>query len=345
MTFGASAGYLYCMEINRRSTLQIGPLSLETPILLAPMAGFTDLPFRMTLRPMGGLGFAYAEMMNPRSILIEKGRRRAQMLATSPEDRPLGHQIYGTDPQLIADAARWLQEHGAILVDINMGCPQREITSAFAGSALLRKPAEAVKLAEQVVNAVSIPVTVKMRLGWDESSIVAANLARDLEKVGVAAITVHGRTRSQGFKGEVNLQEIRRVVEAVERVPVIGNGNITSPVAALRMFQETGCAGIMVARGATRNPWLIRDIWRAMEELPPLPQPSQTDRLTLMRDHFERTILHYGEKHAVAIYRRWIAENARSLGWDRETMVHLLRINSIPDMRHILTKLAESSSQ
>jgi nifR3 family TIM-barrel protein len=324
------------------TTLRIGNLALETPILLAPMAGFTDLPFRMSVRPLGGLGLAYAEMVNPPSVLFGGGKRRREILATVPEDRPLGYQIYGTDPQLMAEAARWLVDSGAAVIDINMGCPRREITSSGAGSALLKTPDLAVRVAERVVAAVGVPVTVKMRLGWEEGTLVAPELARELERVGVAAVTVHGRTRAQGFGGAADLGGIRRVVEAVERIPVIGNGDVTSPQAALRMLRETGCAGIMVARGAVRDPWLIRDIWQALQGLPPIPEPDRAERLAMLRDQFERSILHYGEKHAVAIFRRWVPEVSKKLQLGRETMLKLLRAPDIPEMRRELAALSSS---
>lgn len=333
------------MVVVQTQPLRIGRLSLETPILLAPMAGYTDLPFRSVVRPLGGLGFAFAEMMNPQSILFGKGKRRAELLATTPEDSPLGHQIYGTDPELVARAARWLEEHGATLIDINMGCPQREITSGNAGAALLKQPAEAVRLAEQVVASVSLPVTAKIRLGWDAGSIVAAGLARELERAGIAAITVHGRTREQGYGGQANLDEIRRVVEAVERIPVIGNGDITSPQAARRMFAETGCAGIMLARGVTKNPWLIRDIWRDISGLPPLSSPCRAEQVVMLRDQFERTVVHYGQRHAVAIFRRWIPPRASSLGLSRDGMLRLLRIQDLAGMRGALDQLQTSVSE
>lgn len=332
------------MVVVQTQPLRIGRLSLETPILLAPMAGYTDLPFRAVVRPLGGLGLAFAEMMNPQSILFGKGKRRAELLATTPEDRPMGHQIYGTDPELAARAARWLEENGATLIDINMGCPQREITSGDAGAALLKRPDEAVRLAKQVVASVSLPVTAKIRLGWDAGSIVAADLARELERVGIAAITVHGRTREQGYDGQARLDEIRRVVEAVERVPVIGNGDITSPQAARRMFAETGCAGIMLARGATKNPWLIRDIWRDLSGLPSLPPPTQAEKVLMLKDHFERSVLHYDARHAVAIFRRWIPPRASSLGLSRDRMLQLLKIHDLTEMRHALDQLSAAAA-
>jgi tRNA-dihydrouridine synthase B len=332
------------MTTSEVHTLRIGSLHLESPILLAPMAGYTDLPFRSIVRALGGLGLAFAEMMNPPSILIGRGKRRAEILATAPEDSPLGHQIYGTDPDLMAQAARWLEEHGTDLVDINMGCPQREITSGNAGAALLKRPEEAVRIAERVVRSVSVPVTAKIRLGWDTDSIVATELARRLEGVGIAAITVHGRTRQQGYSGQASLAEIAKVVAAVERIPVIGNGDITSPTAARRMLQETGCAGIMLARGATKDPWLIRDIWMDLAGLPPFPAPSRGDRVAILREQFECSILHYGELHAVAIFRRWIPQRSSSLGLSREQMLQLLKIRDLAEMRAALEQLQSEAA-
>ncbi|HEX2986602.1 MAG TPA: tRNA dihydrouridine synthase DusB [Chloroflexota bacterium] len=332
------------MQVSDSRTLRIGSLHLQTPILLAPMAGYTDLPFRSIVRPLGGLGLAFAEMMNPPSILFGKGKRRTELLATTPEDTPLGHQIYGTDADLMARAAQWLEEQGTDLVDINMGCPQREITAGNAGAALLKQPKEAVRIAEQVVRAVSVPVTAKIRLGWDAESIVAADLARQLEGVGIAAITVHGRTRQQGYGGRADLDEIRKVVEAVEGIPVIGNGDITSPLAARRMLEETGCAGVMVARGATKDPWLIRNIWRELSRLSALPAPSQAEKVAILREQFERSILHYGQLHAVAIFRRWIPPRASSLGLSREKMLQILKIRELPEMRAALEQLQNEAA-
>ena len=317
-------------EYRLAPALQIGSLSLRSPVLMAPMAGYTDLPFRMILRSLGGLGLAFSEMLSPHSILRGGGKRRREMLATTAEDAPLGYQIYGPDPQLMGEAARWLEERGAVLIDINMGCPKREITSSFAGAALLQTPALAAKLAERVVDSVSVPVTVKLRLGWDGESMVAASLVRDLERAGVAAVTVHGRTREQAYSGKVDLDAIRRVVEAVDRIPVIGNGDVTSPEAATRMLRETGCAGIMVARGAVRDPWLIRDICRELSGLPPLDPPTREDRLQLLRHHFEQSILHAGESKAAVIFRKWIPNYSSGLKLDRDTMLRLLRISD-PD--------------
>ncbi len=321
---------------TRQYLSSIGSVALPTPILLAPMAGYSDLPFRMIVRELGGLGLAFTEMLHPQTVLQDRGKRSRDIMATSQEDRPLGHQIYGRDPQRLAETARHLEANGATLIDLNMGCPAKEITSGGGGSALLRDGDQALRVAEAVVNAVSIPVTVKLRLGWDEGSLVAVELARGLEGLGVAALTVHGRTRAQGYAGVVNLEGIRRVVEAVERIPVIGNGDLLSPEDALRMLRETGCQGLMVARGVMRDPWLIRDLWRGLCGLPPLPPSTLADHWDIFRAQFERMVLHYGEKMAPVLFRKWFPMRAEPLGLTREAMLRFLRITNLAEMRRAL---------
>jgi len=317
--------------------LKIGSLALETPVIIAPMTGFTDLPFRLTVRSLGGLGLAYTEMVNPQTVLQDRGKRRRDLLATTPEDRPLGYQIYGKDPRRLAETARWLEDHGAALIDINMGCPMREIVSSGGGAALLKDPLLALKIAETVVRAVTIPVTAKLRLGWNEGTIIAADLARGLEKVGIAAITVHGRTRDQLYRGKVSLEGIRRVADAVDKIPVIGNGDVSTPEDALHMLRATGCQGIMIGRGAIRNPWIIHDVWRKLCDLPPLPNPTMAERWDLLRAQFELSVSHYGEQHAVVLFRKWFPMRADHLGLSREEVLRLLKIVDLEDMRRALT--------
>lgn len=317
----------------------IGSLVLDTPILLAPMAGYTDLAFRLTVRELGGMGLAYTEMINPRSLLSGGGRKRKAILATAPEDRPLGYQLYGRDPIPLADAARWLQERGAPLIDINMGCPQRKIAGSGAGAGLLRQPQVALKVVESVLAAVSIPVTAKIRLGWDAKSVIAAALACDLEKAGVAAITVHGRTCGQKFLGEADRAAICRVVDAVDHIPVIGNGDITSVGTALQMLRETGCRGIMLGRGALREPWLIRDIWQALQGSLPLSPPTTEMRVNLICKHYDRSVAIYGESAAAVLFRKWVPLYGRKLGLRRDRMIELLTLKEPTQMRSALTRI------
>jgi tRNA-dihydrouridine synthase B len=315
--------------------LTIGPLRLETPVLLAPMAGYTDWPFRIGIRSLGGIGLAFTEMISPDTLLHGAPEIVRALAYTSPEDQPLGCQIYGKHPDLVARGAKWLEERGAQLVDINMGCPQKQLSGRGRGAGLLRTPELAVEIVAAVRAAVKIPVTVKMRLGWDDRD-TAPRLAATFAPLGVAAITVHGRTRAQGFSGAVDREAIRRVVEAVPRVPVIANGDITSVESALRMFEETGCAGIMLGRGPLANPWIMRDIARALAGQSPLPPPTAEERVRFMTEHFERLVEFVGEQVAVVRFRKWIRLCIRGRAFSRDDLVRMMKIEDAETWRKLV---------
>src|SRR5436305_815783 len=238
------------------SPFRIGPLALESRYLLAPLAGYTNLSFRLAVRGLGGLGLATTDLVNARALLVQS-RKTLDLLQTCPEDRPVAVQIYGANADDMTAAARWLEAYGISSVDINMGCPVHKVTRGGGGSALLCDTINTIELVRKVVESVRIPVTVKMRLGWDADDLSAPYFAREFEKVGVAAVTIHGRTRAQGFGGSVNRDGIRAVVEAVERIPIIGNGDVRSFADADQMLKLTGCAGIAIGRGALLNPWFF----------------------------------------------------------------------------------------
>src|SRR5437773_9620461 len=236
--------------------MRIGSLELKSNLFLSPLAGYTNLPFRLTLREIGGLHLATTDLVNARSLL-EKNPKALKLIETCPTDRPLAVQLFGSVPEEMRDAAVCLESIGISSVDINMGCPVRKVCRVGGGSAMMTELDNTCALVKQMVEAVKIPVTAKMRLGWDDQNLTAPDLARALEGVGVAAIFVHGRTREQGFGGTVNLAGIRAVVEAVKTIPVIGNGDVTTPQAAKRMVDETGCAGVSIGRGAFYHPWIF----------------------------------------------------------------------------------------
>ncbi|MEW4530224.1 tRNA dihydrouridine synthase DusB [Maioricimonas sp. JC845] len=246
-------------ERLRGEVLCYGSLTLRSRYLLSPLAGFTNLPFRRIVHQIGGVGLGTTDLVSARGLL-EGSAKSLQLISTCDEDSPLAVQIFGQDPKVMHDAAQFLEERGVESVDINMGCPVDRITSGGSGSAMMCSPQQTVDLVKTVVDAVSIPVTVKMRLGWDDTQITAPRFAREFEQVGVAAVAIHGRTREQGFGGTVSLDGIRRVVEAVERIPVIGNGDIRSIADAARMMHVTGCQGISIGRGALANPWIFRQL-------------------------------------------------------------------------------------
>jgi len=283
--------------------LTLGSLQLKSNLFLSPLAGYTNLPFRLTIREVGGLDLATTDLVNARSLL-EKHPKAFKLSETCPEDRPLAVQLFGSVPEEMRDAAACLESIGISSVDINMGCPVKKVVRVGGGSAMMTELDKTSALVKGMVDAVKIPITAKMRLGWDDDNITAPDLARALEDVGVAAIFIHGRTREQGFTGTVNLPGIRKVVEAVRRIPVIGNGDVTTPEAAKMMFDETGCAGVSIGRGAFYNPWIYVHTQHYLRTGELLPEPSFDERIRVMRRHFDLMLQVFGEEHGCRMFRK-----------------------------------------
>lgn len=303
-----------CLEYSGpREPLRYGSLELESRWLLSPLAGYTNLSFRRAVRELGGLGLATTDLINAKGLLA--GNRKSwQLAATCPEDTPFAVQIFGSDPAALCAAARLLEERGVDSIDINMGCPVDRITKGGAGAGMMCSADQTVALVRSVVEAVSIPVTVKMRLGWDDRQITAPRFAREFEQAGVAAIAVHGRTRAQGFSGTVSLAGIRQVVEAVESIPVIGNGDVRTIADAARMLRETGCRGVSIGRGALANPWIFHQLaeWEATGSWS--ASGSFEDRLALLWRQFGYLEDQIGTEHAIITFRRtahWYLKHMR----------------------------------
>jgi len=286
--------------------LSIGHVALATNLLLAPMARISDAAFRLTVRVCGGVGLASTELLSARGIL-EKAPKTVAMAVTEPADHPLSLQLFGADAGELAEAARWAQDHGADVIDINMGCPVPKVVRRGAGAALLHRPADAVRLLEAVRRAVRIPVTAKFRLGWDAEHIVAPALAADLESAGADAVIVHGRTVDQQFTGHVQLDRIAHVVERVHTIPVIGNGDVRSPQEAAEMIARTGVAGVMIGRAAKRDPWIFRDTHAFLTTGQVPAAPSRSEWIRLIREHFEALCRLRGERVACALFRQRIS--------------------------------------
>ncbi len=290
--------------------MRFGSLTLKSNLFLSPLAGYTNLPFRLALREVGGLDLATTDLVNARSLL-EKNPKALKLIETRPADRPLAVQLFGSVPGEMRDAAVVLESLGIASVDINMGCPVRKVCRVGGGSAMMTELAKTSALVKGMVNAVKIPVTAKMRLGWDDDNLTAPELARALEDAGAAAIFVHGRTREQGFGGSVKLPGIRAVVQAVARIPVIGNGDITTPQAAKMMFEETGCAGVSVGRGAFYNPWIFRHIRYFLETGEAPPEPDFAERVRVMCRHLDLMVEIFGEELGCRMFRKvgpWYAK-------------------------------------
>ena len=293
--------------------MRLGPYELSSNLFLSPLAGYTNLPMRLTIRELGGLDWATTDLVNARSLL-EGNRRALQLIQTCPADRPLSVQLFGSVPAEMRAAAMLLESSGFASVDINMGCPVRKVTRIGGGSTMMTELKKTAGLVRGMVEAVKIPVTAKMRLGWDSENLTAPDLARVLEDAGVAAVFVHGRTRAQGFGGTVSLAGIRAVVEAVPRIPVIGNGDVTTPEAAKTMLAETGCAGVSIGRGAFYNPWIFRQTRHYLRtgELP--SEPSFDERVRVMCRHLDLMIEVYGEETGCRMFRKVAAWYAKRLG-------------------------------
>jgi len=283
--------------------LKIGGVEVPTRFFLAPMAGYTSLAFRLSVRENGGLGLVTTDLVNARSI-IENRRRSFELSETCLEDRPVAIQLYGHQPAEMCEAARRMVDSGASMIDINMGCPVRKVVRSGGGSALMCDTMNATQLVESIVNAVNVPVTVKMRLGWDDETPTAPELSRSFESIGVAAVIIHGRTRQQGFKGHVNLEGIKRVVEAVERMPVVGNGDVRSIADAERMFRTTGCAAISIGRGALANPFFFQQLEHWSRTGQPGPEPTFEERICMMERHFHRLLERRGQHYACLQFRK-----------------------------------------
>ena len=283
--------------------IHYGSLRLPSRYLLSPLAGYTNLSFRRVCRELGGVGLGTTDLVSARA-LMQRSWKSLQLIETCPEDRPFSVQIFGGDPGLMKDAAQYLEEYGVDSIDINMGCPVARITASGGGSAMMCKANETNHLVQTVVEAVRVPVTVKMRLGWDETQITAPQFAREFEQIGVAAIAIHGRTRAQGFTGQVSLDGIRQVVEAVQRIPVVGNGDIRTIADAARMFEVTGCPAISIGRGALANPWIFRQLveWEATGQCS--PPGSFDDRLQLLRRQFAYFEEQQGTDRGIRLFRK-----------------------------------------
>ncbi len=299
--------------LDQLPPLAMGGLRLATRFLLSPLAGFTNLPFRRVCRELGGVGLCTTDLVSARG-LVARSPNSMRLIETCPDDRPFAVQIFGHDPAVMRDAARMLAEIGVDAIDINMGCPVDRITGGGAGSAMMCRPSDTVALVQTVVEAVTIPVTVKMRLGWDDVTITAPRFAREFEQVGVAAVSIHGRTREQGFRGSVSRAGIRQVVEAVERIPIVGNGDICTIADAARMFEETGCHAISIGRGALANPWIFRQLQQWSTTGSYDPSGRFDDRLALLRRQFAFLVEQAGTDLAISQFRKmghWYLKSMR----------------------------------
>ncbi len=271
------------MANSTRSGFQVRDVSVDPPLLLAPMEDVTNLPFRIIAKRIAKPGLMFTEFVS--AMAIHYGAQKTlRKMRIHPDERPLGIQIFGAEPDVMAETARIAEEMGADIVDINMGCWVPKVCKTGSGAALLKDPDNAEKIVASVVKAVKVPVTVKVRAGWDYSLFAAPELARRFQDVGAQMITLHARFAKQGFEGEADWRLIQSMRESVQ-VPLIGNGDVKTGDDAQRMLRETGCDGVMVGRSAISNPWALRDIQLGMRGIPPGPVPTLAERIDVAMEH------------------------------------------------------------
>jgi len=307
--------------------MRIGPYKLANNLILAPMAGITDRPFRILCRKLGA-GMAVSEMVASNSLLwgSEKTKRRADH---SGEPEPRSVQIMGADPKMLANAARFNADNGAQIIDINMGCPAKKVCNVAAGSALLKDEKLVAKILDQVIKSVPVPVTLKIRTGWDRQSRNALTIARIAEDAGIKALAIHGRTRADAYKGEAEYDTISEVKQKVS-LPVIANGDIKTPAKAREVLEKTGADGIMIGRAAQGNPWIFREIMYFLNNGGQISGPTPQEIAEVLSWHLENLYEFYGEQKGVLVARKhisWYSKGMTSAAEFRKT------INSIKEAK------------
>ncbi len=338
--------YHACMSLTDFTTLT-QPLAtsftfagreLASRYFLSPLAGYTHLAFRRAIRELGGLGLATTDLVHCTMLLAGRGKSR-ELVATAPDDVPLSIQIFSGKTDELAAAARWLEEHGFQGVDLNMGCPMAKVNGQGGGARLMCDTGGACRAVSAVVEAVSIPVTVKMRLGWDQQSITAPALAREFEQLGVAAITIHGRTRQQGFHGSVDLDGIAQVVAAVDAIPIVGNGDVRTPEDALRMRRITGCSAVAIGRGAMLDPWIFRKL-QQMDRGETVTEPTADEQVDFLIRHFTLMTEQHGE-HSCTLFRKFAGWYGAKLGIPEDLEDRLRLCGSIAAFHEIAGEIRQ----
>lgn len=321
--------------------MKIGTINLENNLFLAPMAGVTDKAFRMIAKPFGP-ALMYTEMVSGKGLHYHN-KRTETLLEVTEQEKPVAAQIFGHDPQVMGEIANGALRYGAAIIDINMGCPAPKIVNNQDGCALMKNPTLAGQIIQAVCRSVSVPVTVKFRMGWDEAHINAVEFAKIAEASGAAAVTVHGRTREAFYSGTADWDIIRKVKESV-KIPVIGNGDVTDGVSAKALLEQTGCDGIMIGRAAQGNPWIFQEILHYLKTGVSLPAPTLRERLETALQHLSLLVEFKGEHRGIQEGRKHMSWYLKGIPGCAPVRERLNRACTYEEMKAILESIPTNTS-